>query len=112
MSKVQFYKCTLYSLHEYLEHKGFKYISQHTNKNNYKYWIYQSSDAFMEEVNKFKSCKIYYCYSLNLLNYLQIVGHKPFAKHLNKKTGKYFWSFLVDEAVSECLDTWTQQKNN
>lgn len=53
--------------------------------------------------------KLYYCYSLNLRNYLRDNGVKYKLCALNPNSQKRFWIYIKDKKLDVLLDKWTNK---
>lgn len=51
--------------------------------------------------------ELYYCYSLNLRNYLMKNGVKYKVAALNPNSYKMFWVYIKNEKLIELLTRWT-----
>lgn len=54
--------------------------------------------------------RIFYCYSLNLKNFLVANGEEYVSKEIHKKTNKMFWCFLGTENFNNLLATWRSNR--
>ena len=50
---------------------------------------------------------LYYCYSLNLRNYLRDNGVKYKMAALNPNSKKLFWVYVKDEKLNMLLNEWS-----
>jgi hypothetical protein len=53
--------------------------------------------------------KLYYCYSLNLRNYLRDNGVKYKLCALNPNSQKRFWIYIKDKNLDILLDKWSNR---
>lgn len=53
--------------------------------------------------------EFYYCYSINLRNYLSDNGVKYKLCALNPNSLKRFWVYIKDENLDVLLDKWTNK---
>ena len=55
--------------------------------------------------------KQFYCYSIQLRNFLKLQGINYDNRGRHKKTGYQFWIYYNSEALDRALDNWKIYKN-
>lgn len=53
----------------------------------------------------------FYCYSIQLRNFLKLQGINYINRGRHKKTGYQFWIYNNSEALEKALDNWNIYKN-
>ena len=69
------------------------------------YIPYSALVIFMEN-----DIKLYYCYSINLRNFLYDNGIKYKLAALNPNSKKLFWVYIKDATLDRLLGEWSETK--
>lgn len=56
--------------------------------------------------------KVFYCYSINLKNFLLKHGERFIAKDVHKKSNKTFWVFIGTDRLNKLLELFRNNNKN